>query len=84
MSGILSLLVISISTVLKLNTNIVTGRGLYHSAGVLENFNTDLQIYFSGLTNISHSIESSYVYQPFHINGILGDITHSVVLLTHF
>lgn len=83
-SGILSLLVISISTVLKLNTNIVTGRGLYHSAGVLENFNTDLQIYFSGLTNISHSIESSYVYQPFHINGILGDITHSVVFINSF
>lgn len=84
MSVILSLLVISVSTLLKQNTNVVTARGLYHSAGALENFNTDVQIYFSGLINIGHSIESSFVYHPFHINGILGDITHSVVFVNSF
>ena len=83
-SAILSLLVISVSTLLKQNTNIVTARGLYHSAGALENFNTDVQIYFSGLINISHSIETSFVYQPFHINSILGDITHSVIFVNSF
>ncbi|PNH24250.1 hypothetical protein CVS44_00820 [Staphylococcus haemolyticus] len=83
-SAILSLLVISVSTLLKQNTNIVTARGLYHSAGALENFNTDVQIYFSGLINISHSIETSFVYQPFHINSILGDITHSIIFVNSF
>lgn len=81
MSVILSLLVIGISTLLKQNTNIVTSRGLYHSAGALENFNTDVQIYFSGLVNIGHSIETSYIYEPFHFNAIFGDLTHSVIFV---
>ncbi|XOW48510.1 hypothetical protein QYF31_08935 [Staphylococcus haemolyticus] len=84
LSAILSLLVISVSTLLKQNTNVVTARGLYHSAGAIENFNTDVQIYFSGLINIGHSIESSFVYSPFQINGVLGDITHSVIFVNSF
>ena len=51
-SLILSLLVISVSTLLKQQTNVTIGsRSLYHSAGPLENFNTDIQLYFSGLIN---------------------------------
>ena len=65
-SLILSLLVISVSTLLKQQTNVTIGsRSLYHSAGPLENFNTDIQLYFSGLINVGHSIETSSVIRPF-------------------
>lgn len=84
LSSSLVLIIIGISTLLKQNTNITTGRSLYHSSGALENFNTDIQIYFSGLSNISHSIETSYIYDPFQYYSILGDLTHSVIFVNQF
>ena len=84
-SLILSLLVISVSTLLKQQTNVTIGsRSLYHSAGPLENFNTDIQLYFSGLINVGHSIETSSVIRPFDFNLIMSDLTHSVVFINNF
>ena len=84
LSSVLVLLIEIVSTLLKQSTNIVTGRGLYHSAGTLENFNTDIQIYFSGLSNIAHSVETSHIYEPFSYYAILGDLTHSVVFINQY
>lgn len=84
LSSSLVLIIIGVSTLLKQNTNITTGRGLYHSAGALENFNTDLQIYFSGLANIGHSIETSYIYDPFQYYAITGDLAHSIIFVNKF
>ncbi|WP_353626997.1 O-antigen polymerase [Staphylococcus hominis] len=81
LSTCLIVLIIVISTLLKQNTTISTGRSLYHSAGLLENLNTDIQIYLSGVTNIAHSIETAYMYKPFQFYGIFGELLHSVVFV---
>ncbi|MEQ6102725.1 hypothetical protein V2J39_07240 [Staphylococcus saccharolyticus] len=84
-SAILSVLVIIISTVLKQQTNMsVSTHSLYHSAGPLENFNTDIQIYFSGLTNVGHALEEAFVFKPFDLSSIMSDLTHSVIFINGF
>lgn len=84
-SLILSLLVISVSTILKQQTNVTIGsKSLYHSAGPLENFNTDIQLYFSGLINVGHAIETSSIIKPFDFNLIMSDLTHSIVFINKF
>lgn len=84
-SAILSLLVIVVSTTLKQQTNMaVPTKSLYHSSGLLENFNTDIQIYFSGLTNVGHALEGAFVFKPFDFNLLMSDLTHSVVFINRF
>lgn len=84
-SVVLCLLVIAVSTLLKQQTNVTIGtHSLYHSAGPLENFNTDIQLYFSGLINVGHSIETSNIIKPFDFSLIMSDLTHSVVFINNF
>ncbi|MBU5271933.1 hypothetical protein ACN9VA_09015 [Staphylococcus caprae] len=81
-SVVLSSLVIIVSTILKQQTNTsVLTKSLYHSAGPLENFNTDIQIYFSGLTNVGHALEGAFIFKPFDFNLLMSDLTHSVVFI---
>ena len=62
----------------------VSTHSLYHSAGPLENFNTDIQIYFSGLTNVGHALEEAFVFKSFDLSSIMSDLTHSVVFINGF
>lgn len=76
------LLLIAISTLLKQNT--ITSQSNTSVAGsnsTFENFNTDLQLYFSGVSNVAHSIDTSYIYAPFQFDAILAEVLRSVIFI---
>ncbi len=78
-SMILILVFIVMSTLLKHQTNISS-----HNVGFWKGLNTDLQVYFAGVANIGHAIETSYIYMPFNIKAILGDLSHSVMIINSY
>lgn len=72
----LSFIFIVVSTTLKQQT--ITGKSSYST---FESLNTELQIYFSGVSNVAHSINTRLIYEPFNIMGILSDLFKSVIYL---
>lgn len=76
LSVALSFIFIVVSTALKQQT--ITGKT---SSSTLEGLNTDLQIYFSGVSNVAHSINTSLMYEPFNVGGIFSDLFRSVIYL---
>ena len=75
-----SLLLIAVSTLLKQNTIAIQGNtSTAKSSSTFENLNTDLQLYFSGVSNVAHSIDTSYVYAPFQFDAIISDLFRSVM-----
>ena len=78
----MSLLLIAVSTLLKQNTIATQGNtSTAKSSSTFENLNTDLQLYFSGVSNVAHSIDTSYVYAPFQFDAIISELFRSVVFL---
>ena len=78
----MSLLLIAVSTLLKQNTIVTQGNtSTAKSSSTFENLNTDLQLYFSGVSNVAHSIDTSYVYAPFQFDAIISELFRSVVFL---
>ena len=71
LSTCLIVLIIVISTLLKQNTTISTGRSLYHSAGLLENLNTDIQIYLSELQILHIQLKQLICINHFNFMGYL-------------
>ena len=70
------------STLLKQNTIVTQGNtSTAKSSSTFENLNTDLQLYFSGVSNVAHSIDTSYVYAPFQFDAIISELFRSVVFL---
>lgn len=82
LSVVMSLLLIVVSTLLKQNTIATQGNtSTAKSSSIFENLNTDLQLYFSGVSNVAHSIDTSYVYAPFQFDAIISELFRSVVFL---
>lgn len=78
----MSLLLIAVSTLLKQNTIVSQANtSIAKSSSTFENLNTDLQLYFSGVSNVAHSIDTSYVYAPFQFDAIISELFRSVVFL---
>jgi len=76
LSIVLSFIFILVSTTLKQQT--INGKSNYNT---FENLNTELQIYFSGVSNVTHAINTGVIYEPFNIMGILSDLFRSVIYL---
>lgn len=76
----MSLLLIAVSTLLKQNTiTSQSNTSAVGSSNTFENFNTDLQLYFSGVSNVAHSIDTSLIYEPFQFEAITAELFRSVV-----
>lgn len=81
-SACMSLLLIGVSTLLKQNTITSTNAASSaHSGGAFEKLNTDLQLYFSGVSNVAHAVDTSHIYEPFQANAILSELFRSVIFL---
>ncbi len=72
----LSFIFIAVSTSLKRKT--ITGDV---GSSTFENLNTDLQLYFSGVANVAHSVNTRLIYEPFNVMAILSDLFRSVIYL---
>lgn len=78
----MSLLLIAVSTLLKQNTiTSQSNTSIAESNSTFENLNTDLQLYFSGVSNVAHSIDTSYIYAPFQFDAIIAELFRSVIFL---
>lgn len=78
----MSLLLIAVSTSLKQNTiTSQSNTSIAGSSSTFENFNTDLQLYFSGVSNVAHSIDTSYIYAPFQFDAIIAELLRSVIFI---
>lgn len=78
----MSLLLIAVSTLLKQNTiTSQSNTSIAESNSTFENLNTDLQLYFSGVSNVAHSIDTSNIYAPFQFDAIIAELFRSVIYL---
>ncbi|MGN4240625.1 hypothetical protein [Staphylococcus equorum] len=81
-SVIMTLALIFVSTLLKQNTIASNGPGALDASGsMFESLNSDLQLYFSGVANVTHAINTSHVYSPFQFDAIVSELFRSVVFL---
>ncbi|PTF09918.1 hypothetical protein BUY81_12915 [Staphylococcus equorum] len=82
-SVIMSSVLILVSTLLKQNTIASQTAGASSASGsIFESLNSDLQLYFSGVANVTHAINTSHVYPPFQFDAILSELFRSVVFLS--
>ncbi|SOC44728.1 O-antigen polymerase [Salinicoccus kekensis] len=51
---------------------------------ILGDLNMNLQLYFSGITNVAIAVQTSDFYPSFKIDSIMNDIFRSVVLINSF
>nr|WP_263314156.1 hypothetical protein [Mammaliicoccus sp. Marseille-Q6498] len=78
LSFVVSFVFIIVSTALKQST--ISGEtGTSSNSSIFEGLNSDLQIYFSGVSNVAHSLNTRFIYEPFDFMAILSDLTRSVM-----
>lgn len=53
-------------------------------SSTFQGLNSDLQLYFSGITNVAVAIETSNIYNSFQISSILADLTRNIVFINRF
>lgn len=81
-SAFLSFLLILTSTLLKKNTiSSQVGFNSSITGSSFEKLNSELQLYFSGVVNVSHAIDTSYYYSPFQLGPIISELLRSVVFV---
>ena len=49
-----------------------------------ERLNTELQLYFSGVANVGHALQTRILYEPYNFESVLSDLMRSVVFLNSF
>ncbi|MCJ0929717.1 oligosaccharide repeat unit polymerase [Virgibacillus halodenitrificans] len=80
-SSFVVLFIILSTTLLKTST-------IYSEAVTLKDFfmqlNSNLQLYFSGVTNVAIAAQTSDIYNSFNLESILSDLFRSIVLLNSF
>ncbi|WP_415363314.1 hypothetical protein L1F34_002338 [Mammaliicoccus lentus] len=76
----MSLILIILTSILKANT--ISGKSKGNSINEsLNNLNDNLQLYFSGVSNVAHSINTRVIYESFNYENILPDLVRSVVFI---
>lgn len=68
-----------------LSTSVLKASTIYSGNSTLNSFfnelNSNLQLYFSGVTNVAISVQTNYIYNSFNVESILSDLFRSVVLI---
>lgn len=80
-ASIVILIVISLTTMLKRQTIDSMNMSTKSSISGLEGMNTDLQLYFSGITNVAHAIETKFVFSPFNFDAIFSDLFRNIPVI---
>lgn len=82
-SVVVSFLLIGITTVLKNRT--ISGESVSNSINDnLSDLTVSLQLYFSGVSNVAHSINTRLIYEPYQMENIITDLLRTVVLINNF
>lgn len=80
-ASIIVLIVISLTTMLKRQTINSMNMSTKSSISGLEGMNTDLQLYFSGITNVAHAVETKITFVPFNFDAIFSDLLKNVPII---
>lgn len=70
-----------LATILKQNTIDQTSNS--NAITLSESINTNIQLYFSGIINVGHSIKTSNIYETFNLESIINDLTNSIVIVSN-
>ncbi|HCZ8192641.1 TPA: hypothetical protein O4F65_001294 [Staphylococcus aureus] len=82
-SLVISLVLIILTSILKTKT-VAGERSLNSLSKGFNELNSNLQLYFSGVANVSHSLNTRLIYKPFNFDDILADLFKSVVFISKY